>query len=253
MKGLLEYTHGDTLIHRLNPLIKLIIAFVLCAGCFVSENHMYVLGVILAAFVLSFLAGIQKKTMNVFLNLLKLSVLLFLLQIFFIRDGSPLIMLPFGLRVTDKGLAFCSLLSMRIIGATLPLTIMLSVTKMVDLSNVLVETMHIPYKYAFSFTTALRFIPLFMEEMHSIMEAQTARGVEFDTKNIIKKIRLMFPLCVPLVVSSVKRIEQSAVAVELRGFSVRGTGAGYKRYPIGIRDICFTLCSALVLVTGLIL
>ena len=48
------------------------------------------------------------------------------------------------------------------------------------------RVLHVPYRYAFTFTTALRFVPVFGQEMNAIMEAQTARGVEYDTKNPIK-------------------------------------------------------------------
>ena len=59
------------------------------------------------------------------------------------------------------------------------------------------EKLHIPYRYAFTFSTALRFVPVFSQEMNAIMEAQTARGVEYDTRNPFKKLKLMLPLCVP--------------------------------------------------------
>ena len=65
---------------------------------------------------------------------------------------------------------------LRLMGATLHLTIMLTVTKMNDLSNCLVKILHVPYKYDFTLTTAMRFIPVFMNEMSGITEAQTARG-----------------------------------------------------------------------------
>ena len=44
-----------------------------------------------------------------------------------------------------------------------------------------------------------------MNDMKGIMEAQTARGVEFDSGSLVKKVRLMVPLCIPLLVSSVRR------------------------------------------------
>lgn len=57
---------------------------------------------------------------------------------------------------------------LRLMGAALHLTIMLTVTKMNDLSNCLVKILHVPYKYAFTLTTAMRFIPVFMNEMSAV-------------------------------------------------------------------------------------
>ena len=92
---------------------------------------------------------------------------------------------------------------------------MLAVTKLNDLANACVEVLHIPYKYAFTFTTALRFVPVFTQEMNAIMEAQTARGVQFDTRNPFKKMSLMLPVCIPLLVTSVGKTDATALAAEL--------------------------------------
>jgi energy-coupling factor transport system permease protein len=124
---------------------------------------------------------------------------------------------------------------------------MLSVTRMSDISNVLNRRLRIPYKYTFALTTAIRFIPLFAGEMEAIMEAQIARGVDFDTKNFFKKVRLLLPLCVPLLVSSVRRIEEGAISAELRGFNFRTPASGYKRYPPGWGDYAALLALAAII------
>ena len=87
---------------------------------------------------------------------------------------------------------------------------------------------HLPYQYAFTITTALHFIPVFFNDMQVISEAQLARGVSFDTRNPFKKFALMAPLSVPLLISSVKKTEQAAIAVELRGFNLRTRTSAYK-------------------------
>ena len=73
------------------------------------------------------------------------------------------------------------------------------------------------------------------------IEAQKARGVEFDTKNPLRKLRLILPLCVPLLVSSVGRIEQNAMAAEVRGFYLRDRQSGFKQYPFATRDGLVTI------------
>ena len=127
----------------------------------------------------------------------------------FIRDGRVMFTVSLlKITVTDSGVYFSLLLVLRLMAATLPLTIMLSVTQMSDLTNVLVSKLRIPYKYAFAIITVIRFIPVFSSEMNGIIEVQTARGVEFDTKNIFRKIGLIIPMCVPLLISSVKKISK---------------------------------------------
>lgn len=253
MRGMLEYAPGDTLLHRLNPLTKLLTALLICVSCFVSASLLFLLGVLGLNLALAALGGIFRRAASMLKTLCKLSVVLFLLQIFFIRDGAVLLSLPLGLVVTDRGLRFSVLLVLRLICATMPLALMLSLTKVTDLLNVLVGTLGIPYKYAFALTTAIRFIPVFAREMAGIMEAQTARGVEFDTKNPLKKLKLLLPLCVPLLISSVRKIEGSAISAELRGFCLRTRKSGYKRYPFVRRDCAvLALCLCLVAVAAVV-
>ena len=105
--------------------------------------------------------------------------------------------------------------------AAIPLFLVFYVTKMNDITNAVVKVLHVPYKYAFTFTSTIHFIPMFMNDMKGIMEAQTARGVEFDAGGIVRKVRLMVPLCVPLLVSSVRKTNSAAIAAEVRGFNLR--------------------------------
>jgi energy-coupling factor transport system permease protein len=128
---------------------------------------------------------------------------------------------------------------------------LLSVTPMSDIANALTKYLGIPYKYTFVLTTAIRFIPLFSEEMAGIMEAQISRGVEFDTRNFFKKLRLLLPLCVPLLISSVRKIEGGAISAELRGFNLRGRTSAYKRYPLSRKDAgVLALCLLVIAVTA---
>ena len=130
---------------------------------------------------------------------------------------------------------------------------MLAVTQVSDIANAMVQVLHIPYAYAFTLTTAIRFIPQFMEEMTGIMEAQTARGVEFDTKNVFRKIGLLLPLCAPLLISSVRRTSATATAAEARGFELRTVKSGYKKYGFGLVDLAAVLISAGLIVGAVLI
>ena len=166
------------------------------------------------------LAGIGKQTLRTLLGLCKFSSILFLLQVFFISEGRVLLALPLGLAVTGEGIVFSARLCLRLIGATLPLTVMLAVTRLSDLTRALERTLRVPYRYAFALSTAIRFIPILARDFSAVVEAQTARGVELDG-NLLQRVRLLLPLCVPLLVSSVRRIESAALSAELRGFHLR--------------------------------
>jgi energy-coupling factor transport system permease protein len=249
MTGLLDYVGGESFLHRLNPITKLVLSFGLCASCFLSGNLFLILGIIVFNLLASALSGILGRSLRILRSLVKLSVLLFLVQVFFVREGQVLIRFPANIYITGTGLLFSLLFVSRLIAATMPLTLMLSVTRMSDISNALNRYFRIPYKYTFVLTTAIRFIPLFADEMAAIIDAQIARGVDFDTRNIFKKLRLLIPLCVPLLISSVRRIEGGAISAELRGFNFRGPDSGCKRYPLGAAD-CAALLALAAIVAG---
>jgi energy-coupling factor transport system permease protein len=242
----LDYTAGDSVLHRLNPITKLTLSFGLCASCFVSGDLRLILGIILLNLLVSAASGIIRRSLRILRSLAKLSILLFVVQIFFVREGRILLRFPAGIYLTDTGLLFSLLFVSRLIAATMPLTLMLSVTRMSDISNVLNRYFRIPYRYTFVLTTAIRFIPLFADEMAAIIDAQVARGIDFDTRNVFKKLRLLLPLCVPLLISSVRRIEGGAISAELRGFNLRRPDSGRKRYPLGAADVAALLVLAAI-------
>jgi energy-coupling factor transport system permease protein len=121
------------------------------------------------------------------------------------------------------------------------------VTKITDMTNAAVKVLHVPYRYAFTFSSTVHFIPVFLNDMHGIMEAQTARGVEFDAGGIANKVRFMVPLCVPLLVSSVRKTNSAAIAAEVRGFNLRTRTSGFREYPMTATDY-----AAFALVAGLL-
>jgi len=243
MKGFLDYSEGNSFLHQLNPLTKLILALVICISSFLSNSIVFLICLIVINLLLGAVGEIFHRATAMLKGLIKISVIFFILQILIIRSGMVLVKLPFGIPVTDDGIIFALLVVLRLIAATMPLALMLSVTQMNDLSNVLVTKLHIPYKYAFTLTTSMRFIPIFANEMSGIMEAQTARGVEFDTNNILKRMKLILPLCVPLLITSVKKIDGSAISAEIRGFDLRTKNSGYKQYPLKAKDVAVLILS----------
>ena len=214
-------------------------------GIFLSDTYVALLGFLALTLALGAYAGVVDRLFSLLKLLIPLALIMLMLQLAFMRDGNVV----WGF-ITDTGLITGSKACLRLLGVALPLILMLMVTKLNDLANACVEVLHVPYRYAFTFTTALRFVPVFGQEMNAIMEAQTARGVEYDTKNPIKKLKLMLPLCVPLLISSVGKTDATALAAEQRGFYLRTRASSYKRYPIKGLDIAVLIVSIALIAIG---
>ena len=252
MKGLLECDGGKGVIYAVNPSLKVIIAFAAGMSAFAVKS---ISGALLIAFLTiaaAYFSGLGKKAVSTALLITKISILFFVIQLLCVRRGNTILNL--GLfSITDAGLYYAVMMASKLIAASLPLVLVLSATKRSDLANSLVYNLHIPFKYAFALTTTLNFIPGLASEMAQVMEAQKARGVDFEVKNPIKKAALIVPLCLPLMLSCVRRTENSAIAAQLRGFELRGRGSAYKKYPLGMKDALAVLACAVVLSAAFIL
>ena len=247
MNNLFQYVSGNSIIHRLNPVTKLFFTVIVCIAAFVSNNLWFLLGLLVLDILIGFIAGAGKQALRIFKGLLKINAFLFLLQVLLIRDGKTVFWI-----ITDEGLLTAAKVVLRLMVICMPMTLMLSVTRISDLTNSLVQVLHLPYKYAFTLSTAIRFIPQFIEEMAGIMEAQTARGVEFDKAKGLKKISMILPLCAPLLISSLRKTDLTAAAAEVRGFRLRTRASGYKQYPFTLLDLgalafCLLLLAAAIL------
>ncbi|MDR0913658.1 MAG: energy-coupling factor transporter transmembrane protein EcfT [Oscillospiraceae bacterium] len=217
----LEYIPGSTLLHKTNPIIKIVAAFLITAVCFITTNHFVILGILALTVCLAAFCRSGLWALRVLRSLCILSALLFVVQALCTQQGEVLFILPLGINVTLGGVLFSALFVLRLLACALPLALVFRVTKGIDLANALHKNLHVPYKFAFAISSAMRFVPDFIDEMHEIKEAQTARGAELDSRNPFKKIRLLVPLCVPLLLSGVRKAQSAAISAELRGVSLR--------------------------------
>lgn len=245
MKGFLEYVPGDSLLHRMNPVAKLAAAFLLVIACFATSNLALLALVIVLDAALAAHCKMVPQTLGLVKAVALFSLVLALIALLFTPQGDALVQLPWGYIGTGSVVA-AVLIVVRLVACAVPLFLVFYVTKLTDMANALVKVLHVPYKYAFTFMSTVHFIPVFMNDMSGIMEAQTARGVEFDG-GIAKKIRLMMPLCVPLLVSSVRKTNSAAIAAEVRGFNLRTVSSGYKEYPFAAFDVA-AMAAAVALV-----
>ncbi|MDY2984032.1 MAG: energy-coupling factor transporter transmembrane component T [Synergistes jonesii] len=252
MDGLFECADSDGLIYRINPSVKLIIAFAVGMSAFAVKSVAGALFIAVLTILAVAFSGLGRKALSMALLLAKISTLLFVIQLL-CAGGGNVIFRAGPLRITDEGVFFSLLMVAKLIAASLPLMLALSATKRGDLANSLVQNCRLPYKYAFALTATLKFIPVLAGEMVQIIEAQRARGVDFDVRNPLKKAALVAPLCLPLMLSCVRRTENSAIAAQLRGFELRRRDSGYKKYPIGIKDASAAALSAVVIVFAFML
>lgn len=250
MRGFLEYVPGESFLHRMNPVAKLICALLISVACFCTSNLFLLVAILVVDFALAASCAMTRQAMGLAKAVALFSIVLALIALCTTPSGTELVALPWGYIGTGSLMA-ALLIIIRLVACAVPLFLVMYITKLNDLANSMVKILHVPYKYAFTFTSAVHFIPVFMNDMSGIMESQTARGVEFDG-SFAKKVRLMVPLCVPLLVSSVRKTNSAAIAAEVRGFNMRTRESGFKEYPFSARDVVALLICASILALAIV-
>ena len=120
-----------------------------------------------------------------------------------------------------SSLDFSLMSGLKMFAMSLVFVFMLATTRLQDLTAALVSQCRIPYEYAFMFTSALRFVPDFLEESQAVREAQACRGYVFRG-NPLKRLMDYVAIVEPLVLRAVSRSETMAMSLELRGFGRKG-------------------------------
>ena len=251
MARFLEYVPGNSLMHRMNPVAKVVCALLISIACLCTSNLVFLCAVLVLDLVLAASCRMLRPALGLARAVAVFSIILAIIALLTTPAGEPLVQLPWGYIGWGSILAAIRVV-IRLIACAIPLFLVFYVTRMSDITNAAVKQLHVPYKYAFTFTSTVHFIPVFMNDMAGIMEAQTARGVAFDG-SLPKKIRLMVPLCVPLLVSSVRKTNSSAIAAEVRGFNLRTRESGYKRYPMTGADWAVIALGVVVLAVAIAL
>lgn len=218
-----QFFPGNSVIHRLDPRIKLLITVLYIVMLFVADG-LTGLGVgvifLLVAFLMS---GIPFKMMLKSIKPL-VPIILFtgILNLFFISSGEPLVEWHF-IRITDQGVKTMIFMALRIILLICGTSLLTYTTSPITLTDAIerilspLKVIKFPaHEIAMMMTIALRFIPTLIEETDKIMSAQKARGADMETGNIIRRAKALIPILIPLFVSAFRRAEELALAMECR-------------------------------------
>ena len=216
-----QYYPADSVLHRLDPRVKLIGTIVYIVTLFVFHTWGYVLGtvflisiILLSKVPFSFMVKGLRAILVLLLITMALNILL--------TPGTYVFQWKF-LHISKEGISLACRMAIRLIYLILGCSIMTLTTtpnKLTDGMESLgqpLRVVHVPvHEIAMMMSIALRFIPILLEETDKIMKAQTARGADFETGGLMKKAKAMVPLLVPLFVSAFRRANDLAMAMEAR-------------------------------------
>jgi energy-coupling factor transport system permease protein len=261
-----QYFPGNSVIHRLDPRMKIIISIIYITAIF-STSSLYTLGgVFLFNILLIFLSGISFKIIIKALKPLVFILIFTVVVNIFIAGGETLLFELGFIKIYLEGVLFAAEMILRIVSLVSATSILISYTTSPSVLTDAIERLLGPLKkikmpvheFAMMMTIALRFIPTLIDETDKIINAQKARGADFYSGNLLKRAKALIPVLIPLIISVFQRADELATAMECRCYRGGEGRTKMKQLKYAGRDFAaFMLAAALVagvyLVQGLVL
>lgn len=248
-----QYFPGDSVLHRLDARVKLVLLLLLLIEVFVfSSGVCYGLMAVLTA-VLLFSSGVSVRMVLRSLKPLWWIIIFTFVLHLFSHPGQELARV-WHFAITQEGVAQGTLISLRLLLLILLSTLLTFTTSPLQLTDAL-ESLLAPFKriglpaheLAMMMTIALRFIPTLISETDKIMKAQQSRGADFTTGNVVKRLKNMVPILVPLFLSAFRRADELALAMEARCY--RGGQGRTRMKELRIRQVDYLAIGAFVLLS----
>ena len=253
-----QYFPGNSLLHRMDARMKIVLILFLMISVFLCKNY---LSLLLVFAVTVLLVAISKIKPSVILKGIKpiLFILIFttVLNLFY-GTGEPIFKF-WIFKITERGLNNALFMGTRIILLVvigLMLTYTTTPTALTDAIESLLKPLKVfkadTHSLAMIMTIALRFIPILIEEVDKIMAAQKSRGADLESGGLIKRAKAIVPILIPLFVSSFRRANELADAMECRCYRGGEGRTKMKVMHLQLRDY-LSMVFVILYIVGIIL
>ncbi len=254
-----QYFPGDTVIHRLDPRTKIIFVLFYIVALFNVKNISGYALIGLTLICAAALAHINAKTLLKAVKPLLVIIIITAFLNLFYSSGTVIFKL-WIFKVTKEGLKNAVFMILRLMFLVMGTCLLTYTTSPIMLTDGL-EKLFAPLKalkmpvheLAMMMSIALRFIPTLIEETDKIISAQKARGADFDTGNLIQKAKAMLPILVPLFVSSFRRADELATAMESRCYHGGEGRTRLRQLKFETRDYVTLIIGALLIAAVIVL
>lgn len=218
-----QFYPANSVIHRLDPRVKLFATILFIIVLFAVKSF-WAYG---AVFVFTAAVVLMSKVpVRLLLKSLRgvIAVVLFTVCLNLLFTEGDNMLFRYGIiKISTEGVVTAAKMAIRLILLITGSSVLTLATSPIQLTDAIEHSLKpfrkigVPaHEIAMMMTIALRFIPTLIEELDKIKKAQMARGADFDTGGLIKKAKSLIPLLVPLFVSSFRRADELAMAMEAR-------------------------------------
>ena len=254
-----QYYPANSFVHKCDPRLKLLFLIAYIVAIFIAKNF-YALGACALVFLIVACAsgvpfGSLIRSVKAVLFLLLFTAVLNL----FFHSGETVLVEWGIIRITQEAVYFTVFFAVRLFLLGLGSAVLTLTTTPVALTDG-IESLLTPLKWikfpvhelALIMSIALRFIPILTDETGRIMNAQKARGADFESGGLIKRVKAIIPILIPLLISAFRRADELGDAMDARCYAGSKTRTKYKKLTFSWRDLLATLLIA-ALITGVVL
>ncbi|MBO5334851.1 MAG: energy-coupling factor transporter transmembrane protein EcfT [Clostridia bacterium] len=246
-----QYYPANSFAHRMDPRTKLVFLVVYIVGIFLATTF-WALGVCALALLTCVLFSRVPfgKILKSIKGILFLLIFTALLNIFFYspKEGETALWAWQFIEIYRGGLVSAGFLIIRLFLLVMGSSLLTLTTTPVSLTDG-IESLLTPLKWikipvhdiALIMSIALRFIPILTDETSRIMNAQKARGADFETGGLIKRVRAIVPILIPLLISAFRRADELGDAMDARCYAGSKTRTKYKKLRFTWRDLLGTI------------
>lgn len=218
-----QYYNAESVIHKLDPRVKVVATFAYIISLFCFDNFS---GYIVAGLFFLCMVKLSGVPFNFIVKGLKpiLFMLIFTAALNLLWTPGEVVLVKLGvISITLEGIKKMVFMALRLIFLVLGSSLMTLTTTPNQLTDAIesllrpLNSIKVPvHEVAMMMSIALRFIPILVEETDKIMKAQLARGADFESGNIVHRVKSMMPILIPLFVSASRRAGDLALAMDAR-------------------------------------
>lgn len=223
-----QYYPGNSLLHRTDPRIKMLIMIEYLVFVIVANSELAAAASLMFTAFLIAVSGVRFRILIKSVKpLVFILVFTALINLFFTTgDSEPLLAWKF-INIYEEGIRSAVMMLLRLLSLVLGTSVLISfTTSPLELTDA-IESLLSPLKkikvpiheFAMMMSIALRFIPTLIEETNKIISAQKSRCADFESGNLLKRLKALVPILIPLFVSAIRRAEELADAMECRCYN----------------------------------
>ena len=239
------YFDRDSWFHRLHPVTRIIMLALSFCSALLIEHPLFILALALVYALAGARTGALTGLGRVFWLMALIALASFMIWSLAYSGRTAALRLG-PLTITSQGMLYGAGMGLRLDLMIFCGLIFLAATPVEEFTSGLTR-MGLPFPMSFALSLSFRLVPLFADTVHTIRDAQKARGLDTGAGNVFTRLKNYVPLLAPVFASALRRADQLAIALESKGFGLAPRRGSIRQYERGWRDALAVIAILLII------